>query len=99
MADWAAAAAAWAQSGEGEKNVFIPPPPPPQGNQQHGMWAGGDAHPSQQQAWMPHPMEPSPHQPQHGFGHAGVSDPTAAVGFQGPPGGAQFGHGGEQRNA
>ena len=98
MADWAAAAAAWAQSGEGEKNVFIPPPPPPQRNQQHGMWAGGDAHPSQQQEWMPHQMDPS-HQPRHGFGPTGVSDPTAAMGFQGPPGGAHFGHGGEQRSA
>lgn len=96
MADWAAAAAAWAESGEGEKNVFIPPPPPPQNNQQHGMWAGGsDTHSQQQQMWMPHQMDSSS-QPRHGYGPpGGMSDPTGGMGFQTPPGGGHFGHGGE----
>lgn len=65
MADWAAAAAAWAQSGEGEKNAFVPPPPPPpkqqqQQYQEQQQW-GGAAAAHEQQMWFVQ-------QHQHAFG-------------------------------
>lgn len=102
MADWAAAAAAWAQSGEGEKNVFVPPPPPPlhngqqhvpQQQQQHEGWGGGEAH-SHQMQWMPHQMNPAASRGHQGFGSGGGADPMGAMGHQGPPGGTPFEHGG-----
>lgn len=101
MADWAAAAAAWAQSGEGEKNVFIPPPqPPPQRNQQPGGWGGADPHPSQMQQqqqmmWMAPQVDPgAAFQQGHHQGRA--ADPMRAMGYQpqGPVAGAPYGHGG-----
>lgn len=90
MADWAAAAAAWAQSGEGEKTQFVPPPQPPLPKveqQQPGVWGGADQH----QAWMPphqmdHAAAAAAHQgqQQHGFGTvAGGSDPMGGGGHQG----------------
>lgn len=90
MADWAAAAAAWAQSGEGEKTQFVPPPqpPPPKVEQQQpGAWGGAD----QQQAWMPphqmdHAAAAAAHQgqQQHSYGTVrGGSDLMGGGGHQG----------------
>lgn len=99
MADWAAAAAAWAQSGEGEKNELVPPPQPPpasseqqQQQQQSGAW-GSTEQQQQQQMWMSHQMDPAlaaqQGQHPHGFGPGpGGSDPMAEGGHQG------FAHGG-----
>lgn len=97
MADWAAAAAAWAKSGEGEKNELAPPPPPPpqsfeqQQQQQQSATAWGGTEQQQQQMWMDPALagHDAQHQQHGGFapGPAGV-DPMAGGGHQG------FAHGG-----
>lgn len=105
MADWAAAAAAWAQSGEGEKESFVPPPPPPQTRHQFDAWGGGGggngelhhaALHGQEHHHQMHWIDPTAHQHhgQHAFGlAAGASDPMD-MGHHGHVGGAPFGNGG-----
>lgn len=106
MADWAAAAAAWAKSGEGEKHAFTPPQPPRQSEQQYQYqqqqqeqlqhtegWGTADVN-SQQQMWMSQ-QTMSHSQGHHGFGAVVAgSDPVGIMGHQGASSGAHYGHGG-----
>lgn len=92
MADWAAAAAAWAKSGEGEKSDLAPPPPPPpaqsfEQQQLASAWGGTE----QQQMWMDPALAGHDGQLQHGgfaSGPSGVDPMGGAGGHQG------YGHGG-----
>ena len=90
--DWAAAAAAWAQSGEGEKNDLAPPPPPPpqsfEQQQPGAAWAGDQQQQQQQQQmWMSQQMDPAAHTGQQ---HGGFATAPMGVDHMGQG----FAHGG-----